>query len=310
MEPSSAQAVQVVRAFNRLYTRRLGLLEQHHLGTEFSLGEVRVLYELAHREGLTAAALARALELDQGHLSRMLARLRRRALVHRERLAEDHRAAVLALTPRGRRAFARLDRLARQGVTALLGTFPPDRRRELVHALGTVRRLLEPADGVRAPVLIRNHRVGDLGWILERHGAVYDEEYGWGEPFEAVVAQVIADFGRSHDPRREGCWIAERDGTRLGSVMLVRHPERPGVARLRLLLVEPSARGLGIGRALVQTCTRFARAAGYERVTLWTQSLLAAARAIYAAEGYAKVAEAPNTGFGEGLVSETWELVL
>jgi len=307
---SPLDGVQTVRGFNRLYTRRLGLLDQHHLGSEFSLGEVRVLYELAHGEGLTATDLARTLELDAGHLSRMLANLRRRGLVRRERSARDRRASVLALTPAGRRAFGRLDGRANREVAALLETFPGQSRAELVRALGTVGRLLEPREGTAAPVLIRQYRVGDLGWLLERHGALYDEEYGWGEAFESLVAQVVADFARSHDPRREACWIAEKDGARVGSVMLVGHPESPGVARLRLLLVEPSARGLGVGRALVETCTRFARAAGYGTVTLWTQSVLAAARAIYAREGYVKVSEAPNTGFGHGLVAETWELAL
>ena len=309
MEPP-VDGVQTFRGFNRLYTRRLGLLDQRHLGSEFSLGEVRVLYELAHGEGLTATDLARTLELDPGHLSRMLADLRRRGLVRRERSVRDRRASVLALTPAGRRAFGRLDGRANREVAALLETFPRQSREELVRALGTVGRLLEPRKGPATPVLIRQHRVGDLGWLLERHGAAYDEEYGWGEAFESVVAQVVADFARSHDPRREACWIAEKDGARVGSVMLVRHPERPGVARLRLLRVESPARGLGVGRALVETCTRFARAAGYGTVTLWTQSVLAAARAIYAREGYVKVSEAPNTGFGEGLVAETWELAL
>ncbi|HVP61412.1 MAG TPA: helix-turn-helix domain-containing GNAT family N-acetyltransferase [Myxococcaceae bacterium] len=307
---SSGEGVDVVRGFNRLYTRRLGLLDQHHLGSEFGLGEVRVLYELAHHDGLTAATLARTLDLDPGHLSRMLARLRRRRMVRRDRTPADRRASVLALTPAGRRAFARLDRRAGEEIATLLGSFPPERRRALVQGLGALRTLLDPAAGAGEPVLIRSQRVGDLGWILERHGALYDEEYGWGEGFEAVVAQVIAQFARGHDARREGCWIAERAGRRAGSVMLVRHPEREGVARLRLLLVEPSARGLGVGRALVETCTHFARTAGYTRVTLWTQSVLGAARAIYAKEGYVKVSEAPNTEFGEGLVSEIWERVL
>ena len=303
-------SVEAVRGFNRIYTRRLGLLDEQHLGSEFSLGEVRVLYELAHRKGLTAASLARDLEVDPGHLSRMLGDLRRRGVVRRAPSAEDRRASLLDLTPAGRRAFDRLDRQADAQVATLLETFPRPRRRELVRALSSVRRLLEPGPGPASAVLIRNHRVGDLGWVLERHGALYDQEYGWGERFEAVVAEVIAEFGKSHDPRREACWVAEREGERVGSVMLVRHPERPGVARLRLLLVDPGARGLGVGRALVDVCTQFARTAGFRTVTLWTQSVLVAARAIYTRAGYVKVAEAPNPEFGEGLVAETWELQL
>jgi DNA-binding MarR family transcriptional regulator/GNAT superfamily N-acetyltransferase len=304
------QAVDAVRGFNRAYTRRFGLLDQQHLGSEFSLGEVRVLYELAHREGLSAAGLARSLELDPGHLSRMLAGLRRAGLVRRERSSDDRRASVLRLTPAGRRAFDRLDRRATTQVSALLRGFSDGQRAELVQGLGGIRRLLEPREGGAPAVVIRNHRPGDLGWVLERHGVLYAEEYGWGAPFEAIVARVLAGFAQEHDPAREACWIAELDGRRVGSVMLVRHPEREGVARLRLLLVDPGARGLGVGRALVDVCTGFARSAGYRRITLWTQSVLEAARAIYARAGYARVSEAPNSSFGKGLSAETWELEL
>lgn len=303
-------AVDAVRGFNRAYTRRFGLLDQQHLGSDFSLGEVRVLYELAHRDGLSAAGLARSLELDPGHLSRMLAGLRRGGLVRRERSSQDRRASVLGLTPAGRRAFDRLDRKATVQVSALLRAFPDGQRAELVEGLTGIRRLLEPREAGAPAVLIRTHRPGDLGWVLERHGVVYTEEYGWGAPFEAIVARVVAEFAETQDPVREACWVAELEGRRVGSVMLVRHPEREGVARLRLLLVEPEARGLGVGRALVDACTGFARATGYRRVTLWTQSVLAAARAIYARAGYVKVSEAPQTTFGTGLIAETWELEL
>jgi DNA-binding MarR family transcriptional regulator/GNAT superfamily N-acetyltransferase len=303
-------AVDAVRGFNRAYTRRFGLLDQQHLGSDFSLGEVRVLYELAHRDGLSAAGLARSLELDPGHLSRMLAGLRRGGLVRRERSSQDRRASVLGLTPAGRRAFDRLDRKATVQVSALLRAFPDGQRAELVEGLTGIRRLLEPREAGAPAVLIRTHRPGDLGWVLERHGVVYTEEYGWGAPFEAIVARVVAEFAETQDPVREACWVAELEGRRVGSVMLVRHPEREGVARLRLLLVESEARGLGVGRALVDACTGFARATGYRRVTLWTQSVLAAARAIYARAGYVKVSEAPHTTFGMGLTAETWELEL
>ncbi|HET6984423.1 MAG TPA: helix-turn-helix domain-containing GNAT family N-acetyltransferase [Myxococcaceae bacterium] len=307
---SLQQAVAAVRGFNRVYTRHFQLLDQRHLGSEFSLGEVRVLYELAHREGLSAAELARGLDLDPGHLSRMLAGLRRRGLVKRERSALDRRASVLDLTPAGRRAFGRLDRKAEAQVSDLLQGFPDGDRQTLVQSLSGVRRLLEPRQSGSPTIVLRNHRVGDLGWNLERHGVVYAGEYGWGAPFEALVAQVIAEFAQKHDPAREACWVAELDGQRVGTVMLVAHPERRGVAKLRLLLVEPEARGLGIGRALVEACTDFARTAGYERVTLWTQSVLDAARAIYARTGYVKVSEEPNGLFGKDLTAETWELEL
>ena len=307
---SPDEAVAAVRGFNRAYTRRFGLLDQQHLGSEHSLGEVRVLYELAQRSGLSAAALARSLDLDPGHLSRMLAGLRRSGLVRRERSSQDRRASVLALTPAGRRAFDRLDRKATVEISGLLEAFPEGPRVELVRALAGVRRLLEPQSDGTSAVLIRTHRPGDLGWILDRHGVLYAEEYGWGTAFEAIVACVVAEFAAAHEPAREACWVAELEGRRVGCVMLVRHPEREGVARLRLLLVEPEARGLGVGRALVDACTSFAKAAGYRRVTLWTQSVLAAARAIYARSGYVKVSEAPNTNFGTGLTAETWELEL
>ena len=307
---SPDEAVAAVRGFNRAYTRRFGLLDQQHLGSEHSLGEVRVLYELAQRSGLSAAALARSLDLDPGHLSRMLAGLRRSGLVRRERSSQDRRASVLALTPAGRRAFDRLDRKATVEISGLLEAFPEGPRVELVRALAGVRRLLEPQSDGTSAVLIRTHRPGDLGWILDRHGVLYAEEYGWGTAFEAIVARVVAEFAGAHEPAREACWVAELEGRRVGCEMLVRHPEREGVARLRLLLVEPEARGLGVGRALVDACTSFAKAAGYRRVTLWTQSVLAAARAIYARSGYVKVSEAPNTNFGTGLTAETWELEL
>jgi len=304
------EAVATVRGFNRAYTRRFGLLDQQHLGSEHSLGEVRVLYELAHRSDVSAAELARSLDLDPGHLSRMLAGLRRRGLVRRERSSEDRRASVLGLTPAGRRSFDRLDRKATAQISELLRAFPDGERGELVSALGGARRLLEPGAAGTPAVVIRTHRPGDLGWVLERHGVLYAEEYGWGAVFEAIVARVVAEFAGEQDPAREACWVAELEGRRIGSVMLVRHPEREGVARLRLLLVEPTARGLGAGRALVDVCTRFARSAGYRRVTLWTQSVLHAARAIYARAGYVKVSEAPNSAFGTGLTAETWELEL
>jgi len=215
-------AVDAVRGFNRAYTRRFGLLDQQHLGSDFSLGEVRVLYELAHRDGLSAAGLARSLELDPGHLSRMLAGLRRGGLVRRERSSQDRRASVLGLTPAGRRAFDRLDRKATVQVSALLRAFPDGQRAELVEGLTGIRRLLEPREAGAPAVLIRTHRPGDLGWVLERHGVVYTEEYGWGAPFEAIVARVVAEFAETQDPVREACWVAELEGRRAPAVRSAR----------------------------------------------------------------------------------------
>lgn len=253
---------------------------------------------------------SRALELDPGYLSRILSVFRRRGLVRSEPSAEDRRQSVLALTPAGRRAFARLDARADAQVRRLLERLDGRRRVELVRSLETAERLLGPEPLRPGVVVLRSHRPGDLGWIVERHGALYAQEYAWDERFEALVASVVADFGRAHDPRREACWIAERDGERLGSVMLVREAKDETRARLRLLLVEPAARGAGLGKLLVETCLTFARSAGYGSVVLWTQSVLLAARDIYARLGFRKVSEEPHAGYGKPLVSETWELVL
>jgi DNA-binding MarR family transcriptional regulator/GNAT superfamily N-acetyltransferase len=307
---SLAKSVKAVRRFNRLYTPHIGVLGERHLGSDFSLTEVRVLYELAHVQHPTATAIARTLGLDAGYLSRILAGFRRRGLVRRRPTSEDRRQSLLGLTTLGRRAFARLDDRANAQITRLLEPLHGRKRIELVRSLETARRLLDPESSRPAAVLLRTHRPGDLGWIVERHGALYAQEYGWDERFEALVASIVADFGRQHDPRREACWIAERDGERVGSVMLVRDAQDETRARLRLLLVEPSARGIGLGRTLVEACTSFARTAGYQTIVLWTQSVLSAARAIYASLGYRKVSEEPHPGFGKPLVSESWELVL
>jgi DNA-binding MarR family transcriptional regulator/GNAT superfamily N-acetyltransferase len=307
---SLAQSVRTIRRFNRLYTPHIGVLGERHLGSDFNLTEVRVLYELAHSERPTATAIARALDLDAGYLSRILAAFRRRGLVRGKAASEDRRQSLLALTPGGRRAFARLDERANAVVARMLERLDGRKRIELVRSLETARRLLDPESSRESAVLLRTHRPGDLGWLVEQHGALYAQEYGWDERFEALVASIVGDFGRQHDPRREACWIAERDGERVGSVMLVRDAQDETRARLRLLLVEPSARGIGLGRTLVETCTSFARTAGYRTIVLWTQSVLSAARAIYASVGYRKVSEEPHPGFGKPLVSETWELVI
>jgi DNA-binding MarR family transcriptional regulator/GNAT superfamily N-acetyltransferase len=262
----SEQPVQIVRRFNRAYTRHLGLLDARHLGTEFGLTETRVLYELAHRRQLTATTRAGA-EARPGVPERILRSFERRGLVRRTTSVEDRRRATLALTPRGRSTFRRLDALATAHVGRMLEALPGPRQAELVRALDQVHRMLEPGPGSETGVVLRPFRTGDLGWIVERHGALYAAEYGWDERFEALVAGVVADFGRAHDPAREACWIAEWNGARVGSVMLVGHPQRAGVAQLRLLLLEPSARGLGIGKALVDACSRFARGAGYHTIT-------------------------------------------
>jgi DNA-binding MarR family transcriptional regulator/GNAT superfamily N-acetyltransferase len=300
-----AERVAAVRRFNRFYTRQIGLLDEGYLDSPFSLTQVRVLYELAHRDRVTAAELGRDLGLDPGYLSRLLTGFEKRRLLGRRPSAADGRQSLLTLTPRGRAAFAPLDARSRQEVGALLKRLPATGQRRLLEAMRLIEALLGQAPGARTPYLLRPPRPGDLGWVVHRHGALYAQEYGWDERFEALVARVVAEFVERCDPRRERCWIAEKDGEVVGSVFLVRRSRT--VAQLRLLLVEPSARGLGLGRRLVDECLVFARPAGYRKVTLWTNSVLRAARHIYRTAGFRLVHREPHQSFGQALVGETWE---
>ena len=302
--------VSAVRRFNRFYTRRIGVLEEGHLHSPFSLAEVRVLYELAHREDPTAAELAKELGLDAGYLSRILRRFEQRGLVGRTPSAADGRQSHLRLADAGRETFATLNARSSDEIAAMLAPLSPAEQRRLVEAMGVIERLLGAGAEPRTPYVLRPHQPGDIGWVISRHGALYAQEYGFDERFEALVAEIAAHFLRHFDPRRERCWIAERGGESVGSVFLVRHPDAEGVAKLRLLLVEPSARGLGIGARLVDECVRFARRAGYRTITLWTQSMLHAARRIYEQAGFRLVREDPHHSFGHDLVGETWELEL
>lgn len=312
----AADAVDAVRRFNRFYTRRIHILDEAHLRSDFSLAAVRVLYELAHRDALSAAELARDLDLDAGYLSRILAELGRRQLVTRRRASDDARVSRIRLTARGRARYQVLDARASDDITALLEPLGNTSQRRLVAAMEAIRSILDDSTSddkparQAAPYLLRTHQPGDLGWMVWRHDVLYCDEYGWDERFLALVARVVSDFVSNFDPAHERCWIAERDGENVGSVMAVRHPERPGVAKLRLLLVEPSARGLGIGRRLVDECIRFSRQTGYHTLTLWTNSVLVAARRIYEAAGFQLVHEAPHDEFGHGLIGQTWELSL
>ncbi|MFW6084218.1 MAG: bifunctional helix-turn-helix transcriptional regulator/GNAT family N-acetyltransferase [Gemmatimonadota bacterium] len=310
MSSTEVSRVETVRRFNRFYTRQLGLLEEGLLQSPYSLTEARVIYELAHHEGTTATDLADDLGLDPGYLSRVLKGFEQDGLVVRERSTEDGRRFLLALTHEGRDAFSRLNAASAREIRSWLEPLAPVDRERLVHAMHTIQELLGARPHDRVPYLLRPHRSGDMGWVVERHGVLYAEEYGWNEEFEALVADIVAGFLRDLDPRRERCWIAEREGERVGSVFLVKHPERDRAARLRLLLVEPGARGLGIGTRLVRECTRFARQAGYDTVTLWTNSVLHAARRIYEREGYELVDEEPHHSFGHDLVGQNWELEL
>ncbi|MGC2778416.1 MAG: helix-turn-helix domain-containing GNAT family N-acetyltransferase [Bradyrhizobium sp.] len=304
----SDSQVAAVRAFNRFYTRKLGALDQHLLDSPFSLAEARVLYELAHREAVSAKEIGLSLGLDAGYLSRIVQSFDDNGLISRTPLPSDRRQQQLGLTAKGRQAFARLDRSSQKEVAAMLDTLPQPARERLVGAMTTIESVLEPPAQARSPVLLRSHRPGDIGWVISRHGAVYAEEYGWDISFEALVAEIGAQFIKGFDPAREHCWIAEVAGEPVGSIFLVRSTDE--VAKLRLLLVEKNARGLGAGRALTDQCLRFAREKSYKKVVLWTQSILTAARDIYARAGFRKIAEQPHASFGVELIGETWELEL
>lgn len=305
-----AQRIAAVRRFNRFYTRQIGLLREGLLASPFNLTEARIVYEVAHHEQTTAAQLAEELGLDPGYLSRTLRSFEERGLIARSPSPRDRRRLLIALTDAGRRAFAELDAASRREIDALLGKLSAADQDRLLHAMLTIESLLGAGPEPRESYVLRPPRSGDMGWVVQRHGELYHQEYGWDERFEGLVAEIVARFVRELEPQRERCWIAERDGENVGSVFLVRHPEREGVAQLRLLLVDPKARGLGIGRRLVEECSRFARHAGYRKITLWTNSVLHAARRLYQAEGYRLVHEEPHHSFGHDLVGQTWELEL
>jgi len=299
--------VAAVRRFNRFYTRAIGVLEKGYLGTPYTVAEGRVLYEVAKGEGVTAKQVGEITGLDAGYLSRILARLERDGVVARERSTTDGRSAVLRLTAQGAEVFPAFDQRSAVLVEGMIGGLSSEGRRRLTRAMAEVEALLgaTPAD----PVILRAHRAGDMGWITERHGLNYAREYGWNGHIEAVTARICADFLDGHDAALERCWIAERGGERLGCVFLVKD-EAPGVARLRLLMLEPAARGLGLGKRLVEECVAFARAAGYREIVLWTHAVLAAARAIYAQQGFQLEETWTHDDFGAAEVSETWRLVL
>ena len=309
--------VETLRQFTRFYTRRIGVLHESLLKTRYSLTESRLLWEFAHRDRLTATELAFDLGLDPGYLSRLLRGFREQGLIKSERGREDARHVHLTLTAAGRKAFLPLDKGSRTEAAALLAGLTDAQQRQLLQAMATIERLLEPAATSRpVPYLLRPHGPGDIGWVIERHGALYAREYRWDPTFEALVAHIAARFIEAFDPAREACWIAERDHVNVGCVFLVQARDdgtgQPleGVAQLRLLLVEPGARGLGIGARLVTECERFARRAGYERIVLWTNDVLLAARHIYANAGYRLVKSESHRSFGHDLVGETWELAL
>ena len=306
--PDFDQEVAAVRAFNRFYTRKLGVLDQHLLNSPFSLSEARVMYELAHRDDAAAKDIGIELGLDAGYLSRIVQNFEENGLITRKPLPADRRQYRIGLTAKGRQAFAKLDRTSHDEVAAMLGQLSDADRARIVHAMAAIEHVLAPQAAKRPAFLLRSHRPGDIGWVVSRHGAVYAQEYGWDISFEALVAEITAQFIRSFDPAREHCWIAEIDGKPVGSIFLVKASDE--VAKLRLLLVDKTARGLGVGRALTEQCIRFARETGYRSITLWTQSILVAARDIYQRAGFVRAATEPHHSFGVDLIGETWEMKL
>jgi DNA-binding MarR family transcriptional regulator/N-acetylglutamate synthase-like GNAT family acetyltransferase len=306
-QPDDEGRIAAVRAFNRFYTRQLGVLDQQVFKSPYSLSEARVLYELANREDLSAKQIGAELDLDPGYLSRIVQKFADDRLITRRPLPADRRQYQLKLTAKGRQAFAKLDRNSHDDVAEMLRPLSEDDRRHLIAAMTTIEQLLS-STGLRAAPVLREQRPGDMGWIVQSHGARYAGEYGFDSSFEALVAEIAAKFLNSFDASRERCWIAEIDGAPVGSVMLVRHDDE--VAKLRLLLVEPAGRGQGLGRRLVGECIAFARACGYRKITLWTQSILTSARKIYQDAGFLLVASEPHRSFGQNLIGETWEMKL
>jgi DNA-binding MarR family transcriptional regulator/GNAT superfamily N-acetyltransferase len=301
--------VQSIRSFNRFYTRQIGVLQKGLLQSPYTLIEVRLLYELAHRDNVTASELSHELGVDAGYLSRILRNFQKRGWISRKTDAVDRRQAHLALTTKGRATLETLEERSNQQVGLMLDELSPDRQHGLVRAMGNIRQILEPDQKSTQPYLLRTHQPGDIGWIVYRHGVRYSKEYRYDERFEALVAGIVAEFVKNFDSRRERCWIAEINGERVGSLMLVRKSDT--VAKLRLLLVEPSARGSGIGKRLVEECVRFAKQAGYRKILLWTQSELKAARKIYEKSGFQLIKEEPHESWGRAdLVAETWEMKL
>jgi DNA-binding MarR family transcriptional regulator/GNAT superfamily N-acetyltransferase len=307
-QPISADSVAAVRAFNRFYTRRLGVLDQHLLDSPYSLTEARVLYELAHRDAPSAKEIGAALGLDAGYLSRIVQNFSDKGLISRKPLPADRRQVQLGLTAKGRLAFSRLERLSHDDIATMLATLGVPRAARLVQAMATIEQLLSHADAAAPAAILRSPRPGDIGWVVQSHGALYASEYGFDASFEALVAEIAGKFLASFDASRERCWIADLDGKPVGSVFLVRHSD--DVAKLRLLLVDPAGRGQGLGQRLVRESIGFARACGYRKVTLWTQSILTAARKIYQEEGFVLVASDLHRSFGHNLTGETWELKL
>ncbi|HEY8538758.1 MAG TPA: bifunctional helix-turn-helix transcriptional regulator/GNAT family N-acetyltransferase [Steroidobacteraceae bacterium] len=308
MLPSPAKEhVDAVRSFNRFYTRQIGVLNESLLDSAFTLTQARVLFELAQRPQTTAKEIGDALDLDAGYLSRILAGFAKRKLITRLRSNEDSRQVFISLTPLGRKIFKQLDTSSHRATAQMLANLRDSDRQRLLACLNEVRNTLEPKEQSSGEIVLRGPRPGDIGWAIERHGALYAQEYGWNIEFDALVATLFANFATKHDPSCERMWIAELDGERVGCVFVVRNAEDPTAAQLRCLLVDPKARGKGVGRRLVQECISFAKAAGYKKMVLWTNDILVSARKIYEAEGFRLVSENRHQSFGKDLVGQIWE---
>jgi DNA-binding MarR family transcriptional regulator/N-acetylglutamate synthase-like GNAT family acetyltransferase len=305
MSHDADDQIAAVRSFNRFYTSRLGVLDQHLLKSPFSLSEARVLYELAHREDPAAKEIGIELGLDPGYLSRIVQKFDDGGLITRKPLPSDRRQYRLGLTAKGRQAFAKLERSSDDDIGAMLAAMPRGEGGRLTAAMAVIERLLGASERSPRPAILRDPGPGDMGWVVQSHGAFYAREYGFDSSFEALVTEIAAKFLTSFDASRERCWIADIDGAQVGSVFLVRHTD--DIAKLRLLLVEPAGRGQGLGQRLVAECISFARACGYRKITLWTQSILVAARKIYQDAGFVLVAAEPHRSFGQSLIGETWE---
>jgi DNA-binding MarR family transcriptional regulator/GNAT superfamily N-acetyltransferase len=308
--PEILDSVNVFRRFNRFYTRMLGLLSEELVKSGFSLTEARVLFELAARGDCGAREIGEELSLDPGYLSRILRKFEESELLARSPLPADARNSVLSLTEKGNAAFADLDRRSAEQAQDMLDPLTPSSRTNLIRSMQTIESALSKDGSTRAPFILRTHRPGDMGWVIQRQAALYAQEYGWNGMYEALAARICASFIENFSPQRERCWIADRDGEPLGCIFLVRNPEHKDIAKLRLLHVEKSARGMGLGKALVTECVQFARAAGYRKITLWTQSILKAAHHLYQQAGFQLVAEEPHHSFGKDLVGQTWNLDL
>lgn len=304
----SQEHIRAVRRFNRFFTRQIGVLREGLLHSPYSLVEARIIFELANQSNITASELCNGLGLDAGYLSRILNKLEGDKLIEKIRSDEDGRLRLISLTPEGEKAFSLLDQRSNEEVSELLCELNEGDRVRLIEAMGSIEQILDHGFKYAEPFYLRHHEAGDIGWVIHQHGLLYNQEYGWDESFEALVAQICADFINKYDPQKERCWIAEMQGERVGSVFCVQESEQ--VAKLRLLLVTPQARGLGLGSRLVQECIRFAKRSGYQKLTLWTNDVLLSARHIYEKIGFRLVKEEPHHSFGHDLVGQNWDLTL